>query len=517
METIIQHIRIEKEIPNGETLDLTSYENLIPISRYAEFCDTDSFTLSFESEGSFESEILFFKNNSDIKIIKSQMFKSEDYALAGIRIKALSNCFIKACNIVCDAEPKTVNLALCVCSYKTEELVRKKVEELSELAEIYVCDNSSSVDELPNAHLIKSPNLGGSSGFARTIAEAYQNKNITHFILNDDDALLDKETLFRTKTFLSLCKKEICICGTMLDLDEPDKVIDAGAQISGCEIIPHHRFESISSLETNIKITQTQDIKYGGWWYFVLPRDLPKQIGMPLPFFFQIDDVEYGYRIPLEIVNIVGISVKHKNFTSKYNPVVYYYYLRNMMAFGFLSGRFTEEDVIKLIEKIHLETACLRYRHSELMLEALEDFLKGPEHLFNLCRNGIKPTPVYPQQDLAQFRETSTPKSDSYRLRKYTLNGALLPSKARAVRKITDMETSSFYRLKEVYFSIDGSKDFIVRKQPMKSIHLILKTMSLQRKIIKSFDRLQKEYKSAAEKYSTIESWNEFWGTDYKL
>ena len=41
---------------------------------------------------------------------------------------------------------------------------------------------------------------------------------------------------------------------------------------------------------------QRIDTEYNGWWACLIPAEVVRAIGYPLPLFFQWDDIEYGYR-----------------------------------------------------------------------------------------------------------------------------------------------------------------------------------------------------------------------------
>ena len=41
---------------------------------------------------------------------------------------------------------------------------------------------------------------------------------------------------------------------------------------------------------------QRIDTEYNGWWACLVPAEIVRAIGYPLPLFFQWDDIEYGYR-----------------------------------------------------------------------------------------------------------------------------------------------------------------------------------------------------------------------------
>ncbi|MCQ2078920.1 MAG: hypothetical protein MJZ38_02545 [archaeon] len=502
-ETVLNRIQIQRKLVKGEVLKLDSHFDLLPVRKYRDYCGITSFRCNVDSDGPLAVKVLLYDSACSETVVDSPDFEAGENVVAGFCIEALEDCTVYSMYITCQAEPKEINLALCICTYHLEDAVRDKVAKVGDLAEIYITDNGQSLGDVPGAHVFPSPNYGGSSGFTNSLVEAAKNPVITHFILNDDDADLDPEVLFRTKAFLSLCQKDVCICGSMIDADDRCSIVESGSRFEGTEILPFDKDCNITNLEDNVKMERPKDIQYGGWWYFVLSRSAFEETGLPLPLFIKMDDVEYGCRINREKITLVGVSVFHRDFASKYSPVNYYYYIRNLLVTGCVSGKIEKHHLDEIISKIYLEIACYRYSNAEMMILAVKDFLKGPEHVFNQYKEGmIKPLTPVKIIPLWDFIETPIAKPAGFSFRKYTMNGALLPSKGKVRRKIGDMQTSDFYRVGEVLYEIDDESGFLADKSLLSSISLTVKTKTIGRTLGRDFDRLSKQYVLYNETYT---------------
>ena len=479
--TALHRIGINKKLDCGDTVVLNSHFDLFPVGKYRDYCDLHRFTVEVDCDGKVSSEILVYREDCTETVLKSDSF-GDDGILAGFRITALKDCFVKSLCVACEEEPKEVNLALCICTYKLYDDVKKKVKAVKGLAEIYITDNGSALGEINGAHEFPSPNYGGSTGFTNAMVEASKNEKITHFILNDDDASFDPEVLFRTKAFLGFCKKDVCICGTMIDADDRHTVVESGARFEGCELYPYDANLDTDLLESNILMERKKDIHYGGWWYFVLSRETFEEAGLPLPLFIKMDDVEYGCRIKKEKITLCGISAFHKRFTAKYSPVNSYYYMRNLLTVGCITGRIGRHDLKKVIEKVYVEIVCYRYLDAEMMIKGIEDFIKGPEYVLGLYKNGMIECEMPELIPLDSFECEECVKPAGFLFRKLTLNGALLPSRGKIVRNVWDNHTEDFYRLKEVCFII-GEKGLVMKKDVKKILLFCSETKKIHFKL----------------------------------
>ncbi len=445
-----------------------------------------------------------------------------DYELVGVSFSGKGT--LEGGEFSIGKEEKDVHLALCICTYHREDLLRTKIgtilefiesdEQLRDCLRIYISDNASSLGDFdsPLVTVMPFPNLGGSGGFTRGIMAAQADGISTHVLLNDDDAMFEPEMIFRTVALLSVCD-EICIAGNMLDEWNPDRLIESGASYSRTTLHNIGRNVSVLTDEGNILTSSDKQFTYAGWWFAVYPIARIREMGLPLPLFFKMDDAEYGTRLGLRNVTFCGISAWHPSFRSKTAAVNSYYYVRNALVTAACAGDLTWDAADYMCTRALLETACMRYDSAEMMIRGIEDFLSGPEHVYNLCREGMIESPDLGFDNLAKLRSEypETPRPERARfLRKITLNGALLSSKGNTHASVTDMRTRDFYRAEYAVFDMDGEKGFVVRRDPEKVKDLTRRILRIRRRMRKELPKISDEYRVSRRYWSSAESWKKF-------
>ena len=83
-------------------------------------------------------------------------------------------------------------------------------------------------------------------------------------------------------------------------------------------------------------------VDYGAFWFFAFSKEVVDNIGLPLPFFIKIDDMEYGLRVKeylnRPIVAFPSIAVWHEPFYAKNPGWDGYYCMRNMLVTNAIHG-----------------------------------------------------------------------------------------------------------------------------------------------------------------------------------
>lgn len=250
--------------------------------------------------------------------------------------------------------------------------------------------------------VVHQDNLGGSGGFTRGILEAESNPRVTHIALLDDDAVLAPGALARARGVLSFCDPSTIIGGQMLDLNRPTTLLASG------------QFYNVSSVELSNPVLNTEltedgwqqafldrhEGQWNGWWLCIFPREAFKSAGYPVPLFLKWDDVEYGVRTDQKGFGMIawpGVSVWHEAPDMK--PVSWqaYFNTRN----GFITKVLRAEDDRAasaglfrfMVGEFMSVLLTFRYFQARLVIEAMQDFLRGPEALH-----------VRTQEHLAQLR-----------------------------------------------------------------------------------------------------------------
>lgn len=558
-EVVIQHIVmpsgiVEEDIPlynrssdgrhfpidlrKGETLDLRSHFNLLPIRKLRENTETGTIFLRLHFKGSVSVLVTTYgpgTETSEDAIIPSDgkccIIDGSEGDLLGIVITAMTDSVLESGEFLCRPQSrKDVHLAHVICTYRREKELRDKLERIGSFLDkdpdmkehlgIFIIDNGRTVKDIEkgNVRLIGSPNYGGSAGFARGMMEACRDGKTTHVLLNDDDARLDPEILFRTISFYSLLKdglSDTMLGGTMLLLDRPCETHESGAVFKGSKPHSLKRHLDLSDISSNEELEREESIDYFGWWYLAIPAETIKKNGYPLPMFYKMDDVEYGLRSPSRKVTMCGISVWHPSFSSSYSASSTYYAHRNDLVLLACNHILDRRNIDEFMERALLDTACLRYPSTSATMKAIEDFLKGPDTLFRMCLDGPAGIEGYEYGDVGELSIGLRPGKETragFGFRKYTLNGLLLPSSGDIITDFDNMQTKDFYCVDKALYVVDEKKGTLCKRSLTKAIFQTIGLHILKRKLIRNMERLNEEYGRASAHYSSEENWKELFG-----
>lgn len=448
--------------------------------------------------------------------------------LMGLVIRATIDSVLRGGEFFCRPDHSTdIHLAQIICTYHRESILRDKIERISQYSkenpwlydhlEVYIVDNGRTVEPFNyrNIHLLSAPNYGGSAGFTKGIMAAEKNTHTTHFLLNDDDAELDPEVLFRTVAICSILRKELAeamLGGTMLCLDDPCRTYESGAVYRDHQIHSLNRRLDLTDITANVALEDETVADYFGWWYLVVPRRLIERNGYPLPLFYKIDDVEFGLRNHVPKLTFCGLSVWHPSFASNYSESSVYYTCRNSLILAAGREGLDRRTVEQFVEKGWLNTACLRYLSTDAMIAAVKDFLLGPDKVFRMCQDGpvnisryIWSRPEELQKELKPRRRASA----SFFFRKYTLNGLLLPSTGDIKTDFDAMRTEDFYRAGRVLYIRNRDQGTLCRRNLKTAISQLIQLWILKRRILHNLTDINKAYQRALPLYSSEGGWQE--------
>lgn len=526
--------RFPLALMRGDRLDLRSHFNLLPIGKLRENADTGRIFLRLRFEGSLTVHLTVCGQGVEKTSVlvpadgEPCAIDCPEGDLLGVVVEATEDSVLHSGEFLCRPESSNdVHLAHIICTYRREDELRRKLEliegflddnpETEGRLEIIVVDNGGTIEDIPerNVHLVKSSNYGGSAGFSRGMLEAREGGKATHVLLNDDDARLDPEVIFRTISFYSLLRRDLSdtmLGGTMLLLDDPCVSNESGAIFDGLGVHSLKRRLDLSDLGRNVELERRTDIDYFGWWYLAMPMESVEKYGYPLPMFYKIDDVEYGLRSASRKVTMCGISVWHPSFSANYSASGTYYARRNTLVLLACRRLLDKGAVRDFFEKALLETACLRYISADAAASATEDFLKGPEEVFRMHLGGAKKVTGYDygnMQELAKNIRPRTVKTAGFKFRKYTMNGLLLPSAGDIVTNFGNMQTEDFYRVGKALYTPDGKKGTVCRRKTGRAIAQTLGFLMLERKMMRRIEKMNEEYGDAAAYYSSEEYWKD--------
>ena len=241
---------------------------------------------------------------------------------------------------------------------------------------------------------LRQPNLGGAGGFTRGLFEATAGEpaDDRDVLLMDDDVLLEPEILIRLTAFATATTHPTLVGGQMLNLLHPAH-LHISAEYAEPErlrvgrAVPGALKESylLGHDERDLPTVQDQriDTEYNGWWACLVPAEVVRAIGYPLPLFFQWDDIEFGYRARAHgypTVALPGAGVWHADFGWKdWDEWHRYFNMRNGLITAALHTPFSVRRIGRTLGVLLAQyLVSMQYGLAATLIKAVDDFLEGP-------------------------------------------------------------------------------------------------------------------------------------------
>ncbi len=243
--------------------------------------------------------------------------------------------------------------------------------------------------------IITQPNLGGSGGFARAMAETLQRPDSDFVQLLDDDVRLEPESIRRSIVFGRFASTPTIVGAHMFDLLDRPK-LHAWAEVVDDEPfmwralyqekLPHDF--SASNLRQTPMLHMRLDADYNGWWMCLIPTEIIREVGLALPAFIKWDDAEYCLRARdagYPTVSVPGVALWHVSWVGKDDSIDWqaYFHARNRIVAALLhSGAADGGTLLRHSRRIDLKhLMMMQYYPVALRHRALRDILSGPEHM----------------------------------------------------------------------------------------------------------------------------------------
>ena len=149
------------------------------------------------------------------------------------------------------------------------------------------------------------------------------------------------------------------------------------------------------------------DAEYNAWWSCLIPSEVIAAIGLPLPMFFQWDDIEYGLRASaagFPTVTLPNAGVWHADFHWKdRDEFIRYFSVRNSLITHALHGNIDTKATGRwLAREITEALVSMQYGMAYTMIRGIEDFLEGPDVL----RDGGPAALAAIRAERSEFAET---------------------------------------------------------------------------------------------------------------
>nr|WP_243418104.1 glycosyltransferase [Actinomycetospora cinnamomea] len=246
----------------------------------------------------------------------------------------------------------------------------------------------------PRLTYLTQSNLGGAGGFTRGLYELVERGTDprTDVLLMDDDVRCEPEVVVRLAAFARHTAVPTIVGAQMLNLLHPTQVI-AGAEYADLVELANGRIPEGAVGESDVtgylpdgsKNVQDRrvDAGYAGWWACLIPSEVTRAIGYPLPFFFQWDDVEYSYRARsrgFPTVTLPSAGLWHADFMWKdWDDWRRYFNHRNAMITSALHSEFQVRRIGRALrEQLVAYLLQMNYGLAAALIKAVDDFLVGP-------------------------------------------------------------------------------------------------------------------------------------------
>jgi galactofuranosylgalactofuranosylrhamnosyl-N-acetylglucosaminyl-diphospho-decaprenol beta-1,5/1,6-galactofuranosyltransferase len=553
----------------GGKVSTNSYFNSYYESFYAKYTNLETLEYWLKLSGEFEISIYREVNGqTNRELISSQKLEGVGSDFIKVKLPPANQGRIYF-EIVCLSQKGTfkegliatsqqptqeVRLAIITCTYKKEDYIKDTVNTIvqdrllqTKSWQIFVVDNGQTLTAAdfphPKVQFIPSRNVGGSGGFTRGLIEALQ-ESYTHFLFMDDDIELDSESIYRLFALYEYGKSDFAVAGSMLDLVKKHLIYEAGllyAKNHNDEFKPF----SITALKHNLDIQNSEslnhllvdeDVDLGGFYFFAFSRKVVEKIGMPLPFFVKMDDLEFCLRIKQlgeKIVAFPSIGVWHLTFFNKASLWDYYYYRNDLITHAIHKPLKYVNAIIYFTKHLILSLLLFDYNHAEILVKAFEDCVQGSDVLKSkdpevLHKEVLALSKSYKTQTVqsnyspphSQVYQKTTASSLKKIVSLLTLNGHLLPDFLTSDDDVflwqspdyAGQRSKAFAKKRVLIFKEENKCLFQNEIDKLAGIKLLTKWLKVVARNSVNWYSIRKEWKSASNELSSLVFWQQYLG-----
>ncbi|MDF0531805.1 glycosyltransferase [Tsukamurella sp. 8F] len=409
--------RVAVTVQAGELVDTDTYFGRFPASWWQRWTDVRAVTVSLDVDGEVAVEVCAGDWAGREQVVRSAtasgawsavvpLDRFADGGALWLRLRAQSPSTVSS--VRWSAEGGSVRrVALAMCTFDRADSANATLTSLAadpavveRVSSVYVVDQGTDlVSSRPEfaqtaavlgdrLRVLRQGNLGGSGGFARGMYEATRDGDEVDVVVMDDDIRLEPESLLRLIAFSAFAARRVLVGAQMLSMAEPTRLhlsaerpaianMQAGVPSPGALVGVDVTVESQD---------RYVDSGWNGWWTCLIPGEAITAAGLPLPFFLQWDDIEFGVRARgsgFPTVTLPGAGVWHEDFRLKdRDSWSRYFAVRNGLVVGALHAGLDGKHYARLIATDLARTvAAMQYGLAATKLRALEDFLSGPSCL----------------------------------------------------------------------------------------------------------------------------------------
>lgn len=455
--------------PDHAKYDFLTYFNAFSNAKWRRYTRISNVNLRLVAKGTFTVNLVSCEQTMarpKITLLSSSQHELDDYTvvdfaypntnvlLLGFEIITWGKVDIREAYYftkVDEALLRPVELAVATTTFQKEDYVIPNMrlfkqeilgsdEPIAKHFTLHVIDNGRTLDpqefEEERIHVHPNPNVGGAGGFTRGMIEAMeQEPRATHVLLMDDDVQISPESLKRTYNLLTLVNDEYrdaFISGAMLSFERQDEFYeDVGyvrhegyyGPIKEMRIpeTEEKRRYVVSDLEDVVKIDSIeirQHNRYAGWWYCCIPVTSIERNGLPLPVFIRGDDAEYGNRCAKHFITMNGICIWHLTLAFKFRAALERYQVpRNSLIAQATTGVYPDVNFFTdLHVRVYMDLKTFNYDAAELGIDAVRDFLKGPEFIKHINSAELNKAIAQKNETLVPIEQIDDPLLDGLEL-----------------------------------------------------------------------------------------------------
>ncbi|WP_430645960.1 glycosyltransferase [Agromyces sp. GXS1127] len=452
---------------------------------------------------------------------------------------------------------------------RTLETLAADPELLAELSMIFLTDQGTRLvqdqpgfDEVAarlgdKLTVLRQPNLGGSGGFSRAMAESLEVEGAGYVMLLDDDVSVESESILRALRFARATSRPTIVGGHMFDLNSRTVLhgfaekVDQSAFFWGPSTPEQERHDfAQANLRQSPWMHARMDADYNGWWMCLIPLEVVRRIGLSLPVFIKWDDAEYGLRAKaagIPTVSLPGAALWHISWIDKDDSIDWqaYFHARNRMVAALIhstvpkGGRLLRSS--RRIDLKHL--LSMQYYAVTLRHRALADVLDGPGALHpamptklaevRAAAADFPETAVHPfDEDLPSTTEgkriypidQTGAAPTGPRLIAWTAKSALRhalrdPADRNVARPQVELakHDATWYRVpgfdSALISTADGAGANWYHRDRRTFRRLWRESLNLHRRLEQEWDRLQSEYRASVPEITSPEAWRRTFGT----
>jgi len=576
------------QVPTSARVSFASYFNAFPASYWKRWTTVETVTLHLKVRGAGRVEVYRSKPNGDLVHLKGTAVHAED-EWQTLEFDVALTPFEDGGWLWFDVFTENIPIDITdACWLSDKPLPKKKMAigtttfsrlddcvaallslgddqaVLDVVSKVYVADQGPKkmrsherYGELTAAlgdrlEVIEQGNLGGAGGFTRALYESVEHTKpgtVDQILLMDDDIAIETDSILRSNMFARACAKPVIVGSQMLNLQAKARLHTMGEVVDLASCVwraapgakSDHDFGAYP-LRESPELHRRIDSTYNGWWMCLFPREVVEQTGLPLPLFIKCDDAEYSLRAlarDIPTVTLPGSAVWHEPWTDKNDTKDWtaYFHLRNRLIMAALHSPYDLRKTL-LLQGARVAVRRLfsmEYSTAALENKALEDFMAGPDRLFESLSNGLPEIQrLRKEYTDAQFapsaREFPPPSFDMVKAEQMLhppVNPARIALRAgkALVHNLRSPESSAVERPQvnisansALWFLLgnldsatvsnaDGSGVAFRRRDPKVFRELAARTAHNYKRLIAEWPKLVEQYRAAVPELTSVESW----------